>query len=165
MFLILRCPFFCVGTIIIQQAFSEPDSQYPVSRSSNSSLHSSALEAELSVSVPVKGIIDQRDYDSDSNFTDDLASLAVCVGFDYIKINHNTVSVAMKECFNDSIRYASLRIFLLINNVITLLTLSTLVPQGYSVCVCVCVSLVRFFQTVTNRPRSSTSSTRQGIKV
>ena len=108
------------GTIIIQQAFSEPDSQYPDSRSSNSALHRSALEAELSVSVPVKGIIDQRDYDSDGNFTDALASLAVCVGFDYIKINHNTVSVAMKECFNDSIRYASLHMFSCIRDVITL---------------------------------------------
>ena len=70
--------------------------------------------------MPVKGIIDQRDYVSDSNFTDALASLAVCVGFDYIKINHDTVSVAMKDCFNDSIRYASLHMFLRINDVITL---------------------------------------------
>lgn len=95
---------FGAGTIIIQQAFSEPDSQYPDSQSSNSSLHRGALEAELSVSVPVKGIIDQRDYDSDSNLTDALASLAVCVGFDYIKINQDTISVAMKDCFNNSIR-------------------------------------------------------------
>ena len=106
MFLILWFHSCCTGTIIIQQAFSEPDSMYPDSRSSNSSLHRSALEVELSVSVPVNGIFDQRDYDSDSNFTDELASLAMCVGFDYIKINQdkNTVSVAMKECFNDSIR-------------------------------------------------------------
>lgn len=46
-------------------------------------------------------MIAQRDYNSDTSLLSELASLAVCIGMDYVKINYNTstVSVAVRNCF------------------------------------------------------------------
>ena len=96
-----------VGTIIVHEAWDEPDSVNPRGLNSVNSLHGRGLEAKISVSEVIKTlpIIERRDYSSDNSLLTKLTSLALCVGFDYIKINSdNTLSVAVEECFNSQTR-------------------------------------------------------------
>ena len=98
--------FLYIGTLIVHEAWSEPDSTSPEVLVS-SSLHEQGLEATISVSETILTlpIIEQRDYSSDLSLLPTLASLALCVGFDYIKMNsNNTLSVAINECFNSRTR-------------------------------------------------------------
>lgn len=46
-------------------------------------------------------MITKKDYNSDNSLLSELASLAVCIGLDYVKINFttSTVSVAVRNCF------------------------------------------------------------------
>ena len=59
--------------------------------------------SEVIESFPSVG---QEDYSSDNSLLSDLASLARCVGFEYIKINSdNTVSISVSECYNFETKY------------------------------------------------------------
>lgn len=97
-----------LGTLIVHEAWDEPDSQYPNGRNSPDSLYTSGQEAEISISetIPEDEIITQRDYSSDNSLLDQLASLAVCIGMEYVKINSdsNTISVAVRNCFDGNTR-------------------------------------------------------------
>ena len=103
--LIVHCSL--AGTIIVHEAWDEPDSVNPNGLNSIKSLHGQGLEAKISVSEVIETlpIIERRDYSSDNSFLTKLSSLALCVGFGYIKINSdNTLSVAVEECFNSQTR-------------------------------------------------------------
>jgi len=78
----------------------------------NNSLHRQGLEATISVSEAIFSlpVIEQQDYSSDNSFLAMLASLALCVGFDFIKENNaSTLSVAVAECFDSQTRYRESR--------------------------------------------------------
>lgn len=95
-----------LGTIIVYEAWDEPDSTNPNGLNSQS-LHRRGLEATISVSegIPTLPFIERRDYGSDDSLLPTLASLALCIGFDFIKMNSdNTLSVAVQECFNSQTR-------------------------------------------------------------
>lgn len=98
------------GTIIIHQAFDEPDSVYPNGRTPIDSLHRSGQEAEISMSFEIKEPIIAQDYSTDGSLINSLASMAVCVGFDYVRINpvNKSVSVAVRDCFLQNIRFVML---------------------------------------------------------
>ena len=91
-----------IGTFIIHESWDEPDSVFPNGQFSSEYLHSSGQEIELSVSIPLEESIFEKDYQSDPSVLDELASLAVCVGFEYVRINtvSKTISVAVSECFD-----------------------------------------------------------------
>lgn len=97
-----------LGTLIVHEAWDEPDSQYPNGRNAPDSLYTSGQEAEISISEPIleDEIITQRDYGSDNSLLHQLASLAVCIGMEYVKINSdsNTISVAVRKCFDGNTR-------------------------------------------------------------
>lgn len=97
-----------LGTLIVHEAWDEPDSQYPNGRNALDSLYTSGQEAEISISEPIleDEIITQRDYGSDNSLLHQLASLAVCIGMEYVKINSdsNTISVAVRKCFDGNTR-------------------------------------------------------------
>ena len=67
-------------------------------------------EAVISVSFPVDNILEFDNYivsySSDGSLLSKLASLAICSGFDFVKINqvNGTLSVAVKECTNENAR-------------------------------------------------------------
>lgn len=94
------------GSVIVHQAWDEADSEFPGGRSSADSLQRSGLELEISLS-------DELSEESDPSLLAELASLAVCNGFDYVKINgaNGTVSVAMMQCTAENIRYTKVYIF------------------------------------------------------
>ena len=101
---ILRECDFIIGTLIVHEAWDEPDSV----NSTISSLHGRGLEATISVSetIPTLPMIERHDYNSDDSLLTTLASLALCTGFEYVKMNSdNTLSVAVSECFDDNTRY------------------------------------------------------------
>ena len=96
------------GTIIIHEAWDEPDSVNPAGLNTQSSLHGQGLEATISVSEAIQTLpmIESRDYSSDDSLLPTLASLALCVGFDFVKMNSDsTLSVAIAECFDSQTRY------------------------------------------------------------
>lgn len=95
-----------LGTIIVHDAWNEPDSTNPTGLDRNS-LHGQGLEARVSVSAAILTlpIIERRDYSSDNDLLPTLASLALCTGFDFIRMNSDgTLSVAVRECFNSQTR-------------------------------------------------------------
>lgn len=97
---------FPSGTLIIHEAWDEPDSMNP--SSDNTSLHGQGLEATISVSEAILSLpfIDRQDYNSDPSLLSTLASLAVCVGFDFVRLNSNTtLSVAVEYCSDSVSRY------------------------------------------------------------
>ena len=80
---------------------------HPNGDSSVDSLHRSGQEAVISISTPLEDIaLNERNYSSDSSLLETLATMAVCVGFDYVRINtaNNTVSVAVRECVTNDTR-------------------------------------------------------------
>ena len=97
----------------MHEAWDEPDSDNPTGLSSNNSLHTQGLEAIISVSeaIPQLPFIERQDYSSDSSLLSTLASLALCIGFDYVKLNsdqtlfNGTLSVAVDQCFDSQTRY------------------------------------------------------------
>lgn len=95
-----------LGSIIVHEAWDEPDSLNSQDFD-NTSLHSQGLEATISVSEEILTLplIERRDYSSDGSLLTTLASLALCVGFDFIKNNSdNTLSVAVADCFDSQTR-------------------------------------------------------------
>ncbi len=88
------------GSIIVHQAWDEADSEFPDGRSSTDTLHRSGLELEISISQ-------EMSEESDGSLLAEFASLAVCNGFDYVKINEDngTISVAMMQCSTQEVRY------------------------------------------------------------
>lgn len=82
--------------MIVHQAWDESDSNFPDGHSSNDSLHRKGLQLEISIS----------NEESDDLLLTELASLAVCIGFDYVKINeaNETISVAMRQCSEEGVR-------------------------------------------------------------
>ena len=61
----------------------------------------------ISISTPLEDIsLNERNYSSDNSLLETLATMAVCVGFDYVRINtaNNTVSVAVRECVTNDTR-------------------------------------------------------------
>jgi predicted Rossmann fold nucleotide-binding protein DprA/Smf involved in DNA uptake len=97
-----------IGTIIVHEAWGEPDSANPNEVDGNSSLHRQGLEAIISVSEVILTLptIEHRDYESDNSLLTTLASFAACVGFDFVRMNpsSNTLSVAVRECFDSQTR-------------------------------------------------------------
>ena len=87
--------------MIVHEAWDEANSDFPSGRSSMDTLHRQGLELEISMS-------EEETEESDDSLYMELASLAVCVGFEYVKINeaNKTVSVAMRQCSTDNVRYA-----------------------------------------------------------
>lgn len=103
-FLIIYCN---AGTIIVHEAWDEPDSVNPNGLNSFSTLHSQGLEATISVSeeIPTLPLIERQDYSSDGSLLPELASLAICVGFEFVKMNSNeSLSVAISDCFDSDTR-------------------------------------------------------------
>ena len=95
-----------IGTIIIHEAWDEADSANP-NGLVNNSLHRQGLEAIISVSEAIQmlPIIERQNYNSDVSLLSSLASLALCVGFGFIRMNSdNTLSVAVAECSNSQAR-------------------------------------------------------------
>lgn len=94
------------GIIIVHEAWDEPDSDN--SQLSNNLLHGQGLEATISVSevITTLPLIERQNYNSDDSLLETLASLALCVGFDFIKNNtdSSTLSVAVGECSNSQTR-------------------------------------------------------------
>lgn len=88
------------GSVIVHQAWDEGDSDFPNGRSSMDSLHKNGLELEISISHELSD-------ESDNLLLSELASLAVCNEFDYVRINqaNGTVSVAMRQCSAGNVRY------------------------------------------------------------
>lgn len=89
--------------MIVHEAWDEATSDFPNGRSSMDTLHRHGLELEISMS-------EEASEESDDSLYMELASLAVCVGFEYVKINeaNKTVSLAMSQCSSGNIRYALL---------------------------------------------------------
>lgn len=105
--LIIRYLYHHSGTLIIHETWDEPDSRHPDGVSSVDSLHRSGQEAVISISTPLEDIsLNERNYSSDNSLLETLATMAVCVGFDYVRINtaNNTVSVAVRECVTNDTR-------------------------------------------------------------
>lgn len=102
--------YFCIipGTIIVHQAWDEPDSDFPNGRSPTTSLHRMGQEAIISFSFPIDNIFATEGLDNttDVSLLPQLASSAVCTGFDFVRINqeNGTLSVAVKECFSENAR-------------------------------------------------------------
>ena len=92
--------FIIAGSVIVHQAWDESDSNFPEGHSSTTSLHRSGLELEISVS-------EELTDDSDTSLLAELASMAVCNGFDYVKVNepNETISVAMRQCSTQDLRF------------------------------------------------------------
>ena len=105
-------PCFCIfaipGTIIVHEAWDEPDSLNLDAADDRETLHGQGLEAKISVSEVIEGLpfLDRKDYVTDTSEVDNLAMLAACVGFDYVKINtDSTISVAVGQCYNSETKY------------------------------------------------------------
>ena len=88
------------GSVIVHEAWDEANSEFPDGRSSMDTLHRHGLELEISISQELSD-------ESDDSLYMELASLAVCNGFEYVKVNeaNKTVSVAMSQCSTGNIRY------------------------------------------------------------
>lgn len=91
----------------MHEAWDEPDSSHPEGRNTTDSLHSHGLEAIISVSedIPSLSTIESLDYVSDDSLLMELTSLAICVGFKFVRLNSDdTLSVAVEQCFDDRTR-------------------------------------------------------------
>ena len=90
---------FRAGSVIVHQAWDEADSNFPTGRTAADSLHRRGQELEISIS-------EEENEESDSSLLSELASLALCNGFDYVRINREsgTLSVAVRQCSEGNTR-------------------------------------------------------------